>query len=323
MWNFMRIIPALLLASVLAATPVLGAPVPAPKLPKVPHAFVIVMENEENTALMGNPQAPYINSWITKYGYAANYYGVTHPSLPNYLALTAGSYFKTFDDSDGHRYSGTNIVDQMESHHLSWKAYMEGMPRVGFTGDSYPTSKIDLYERKHNPFMMYRDVLNSAARRANVVPGVRIFHDLKVGHVPTLSFISPNLCHDMHGIKAPHSPCPPNQKALIKTGDAALHVLVGSIFHSPAWVGDSTIFIVWDEGTTVTGCCGSPKGDGGGKVVTIVIARTGVRHFVSHTAYNHYSLLKTLEDVWGLGCMRETCRSDVRPMPEFLRPGAG
>jgi hypothetical protein len=288
----------------------------------VPHAFVIFMENSDPGEISRTSVAPFINSLRQRYGYAGNYYGVTHPSLPNYVAAIAGDFDNAYNDWNGNRFSMRTIVNQLQNHGLSWKAYMGGLPYAGYAGDRYPQHGPALYQRKHDPFMMVNLVLQHPSLRRNVVPDAQLPRDLKSGNVPTLSFISPDMCHDMHGISAILSPCPPVKDRLIAAGDQYLAALVPQIISSPAWKQDSVIFIVWDEGEQSTvGCCDSPATDGGGNVPAIIIARRGVRHYSSMKAYNHYSLLKTLQTVWKLGCLAHTCDSrHVHDMIEFLRP---
>jgi phospholipase C len=279
------------------------------------------MENKDSGNIVHNPQAPFINGLIHTYGYAARYYGVTHPSLPNYLSLVAGDFLNTWDDWDGNRYTARTIADQLEARHLTWKAYMGGIPYPGFTGDMYPAGKAALYESKHDPFVLMRSIRNSPSRRRNIVSDQQIFRDLRSRSLPTLSFVSPDMCHDMHGIIAKHSPCPANQQHLIAAGDRYLARLIPAIVQSREWTDNSVIFLIWDEADkAISGCCLSPKGDGGGRVVAIVMSRTGPHHVRSTTPYNHYSVLKTLETLWGLPCLANTCKSQIKPMTEFLRP---
>lgn len=287
---------------------------------RVPHAVVVVMENKNPRDLLGNRHAPYINQLIRQYGYADNYYGVTHPSLPNYLALIAGTFLNTWNDWDGNRYHARTIADQLESRHLTWKAYMGALPHAGYTGNQYPAGNRPLYESKHDPFVLMRSIRDNPAQARHIVSDREIFTDLTHGTLPTLSFISPDMCHDMHGISATRSPCPNNPSRLIAAGDAYLKHLIPAVVRSRSWTGNSVIFIVWDEAdTAINGCCDSPRGDGGGKVPAIVIAREGARGYTSRAPYNHYSLLATLQTVWKLGCLQHTCdRAHVKPMTEFL-----
>jgi len=91
---------------------------------KFDHVFIIMMENTGYDALIGNPNAPFVNYAAANYGLANNYYGVTHPSQPNYIAATSGSTNGVPDDSDT-TINVTNVVDQLEANHKDWKAYMQ------------------------------------------------------------------------------------------------------------------------------------------------------------------------------------------------------
>lgn len=287
----------------------------APVLPSstvVPHVFIIMMENQDED-LIGSADAPRLTALAHQYGQPTNYYGVTHPSLPNYVASIAGDYFGTHSDSPSQRFDGPSIVNQLAAHGRSWKAYMESLPRPGFTGDYAPAAS-PLYARKHDPFMLMTEVLRRPAWRSRVVPLSQLGTDLRRNRVPNLAYIAPNLCHDMHGASACSS------SNLVAVGDKYASSLVRSIMSSTAWRDDATIFVIWDEAetTSIAGCCAGAF-LGGGRVPAIVIARQGVRHYTSSRAYNHYSLLRTLQVVWHLGCLRHTCDRSVQPMTEFLQ----
>jgi hypothetical protein len=220
---------------------------------------------------------------------------------------------------------------------------------VGFTGNfgdcTTSTSAPDpfctnsktgtaLYVRKHNPFMQYPDVFTNPALADNVVPLTQLSSDLTSGDVPQFAWITPNSCNDMHGgppaCPFPNSPTDQNQATLFRDGDTFLKTWVTAIMNSPAWSGNSAIFVTWDEGgfadaspfgpNDISGCCDSPAlpsspvnpttgggGDlvggtlyGGGHVPMIVIARHGARAATDATPANHYSLLQTIELNWNL-----------------------
>lgn len=294
------------------------------------HVFVIMMENTGFDTLIGNPNAPWINWAAQNYGLAANYFGVTHPSQPNYIATTSGSTNGVADDNDT-TVNVPNIVDQLEARHRTWKAYMQSY--------SLCTTKLDhacgnqLYERKHNPFISYQDVQTDPARVANLVDLSQLTTDLARNRVPDFSWISPDQCHDMHG-RAGAAPDPgadpcdfSNVQDLIAAGDAFLRDTVNAITHSRAWNGNSVIFITWDEsdftGTgpsgfeDTSGCCDANPG--GGHVVTLTISRQHNDARTSTVAYNHYSMLATIEDAWHLGCLAFTCdRANVQPMRDLV-----
>ncbi len=292
------------------------------------HVFVIMMENTGYDSLIGNPNAPWINAAAAKYGLATNAYGVTHPSQPNYIALTSGSTNGVINDNDT-TISVPNLVDQLEAGGRTWRDYQQSL--------SLCTTKLDhscgnqLYERKHNPFVSYSDVQSSPARMANVVDFSQFATDLSGRHAPAFSFIAPDQCHDMHGRAAtPSDPCDfSNVQDLIATGDAFLSSTVRAITSSSAWTGNSLIVITWDESDftgsgpfgfgDTSGCCDANPG--GGHVVTLTISHSDHSARTSNVAYNHYSILATIEDGWHLGCLAFTCdTANVMPMTDLVGP---
>jgi phospholipase C len=294
------------------------------------HVFVIMMENTGYNALVGNPHAPWINGAIAKYGVATNYFGVTHPSQPNYIAATAGTRAGVPDDNDV-TVNLTNIVDQLEAHGKTWKGYMQSYSLCATKFDHACGNQ--LYERKHNPFISFADVQSSQARVANLVDFSQFGSDLASGNVPDYSWISPDQCHDMHGRGGGGAtdPCDFSQEqSLIATGDQFLRDTVDAIQASPAWNGNSVIFITWDESDftgsptdfgfgDTSGCC--TANPGGGHVLTLVISHSDHAARQSAVAYNHYSLLRTIEDGWRLGCLAATCdTADVPSMADLVGP---
>ncbi len=307
-----------------------GGPGNRSDLKNYQHVFIIMMENTSFTSLIGNPKAPFINSAAKTYGLATNYFGVTHPSQPNYIAATSGSTNGVANDNDT-TVNVANIVDQLEAHGKTWKAYMQSL--------SLCVTKLDhacgnqLYERKHDPFVSYLDVQSNQARLANIVDLSQLDTDLANNTVPDYSWISPDQCHDMHGRAAtPSDPCDFSQEqSLIATGDAFLSATVSAIMSSRAWTGNSVIFITWDEsdftGTgplgfgDTSGCCDSPSDNGGGHVLTLVISHSDHSARTSNVAYNHFSMLATIEDGWKLGCLAFTCdTANVPPMSDLVGP---
>ena len=287
------------------------------------HVFLIMMENTSYTSLIGNPNAPFINFAAATYGLATNYTGITHPSQPNYIASTSGSTNGVADDNDT-TIDVPNIVDQLESHGKSWKAYMQSYSLCATPLDSACGNQ--LYERKHNPFISYQDVQTNPTRVANIVDFSQFATDLANGTVPDYSWISPDQCHDMHGRAAtPADPCDFSQvQTLIATGDAFVRDTVNSIMNASAWNGNSIIFIMWDESdfpfSDVSGCCDAVPG--GGRVVMLTISHSDHSARTSDVPYNHYSMLATIEDGWKLGCLAFTCdTANVPRMKDLVGPG--
>jgi phospholipase C len=320
----------LLLIFVLVVPRPLAAQDSRSRLKNFQHVYIIMMENTGFDTLIGNSNAPFINFAASTYGLATNYTGVTHPSQPNYIAATSGSTNGVAGDSDT-TINVPNIVDQLEGAGKTWKAYMQSL--------SLCTSKLahacgnQLYERKHNPFVSYQDVQTNPARLANVVDFSEFTTDLANGSVADYSWISPDQCNDMHGRGGPSSdPCSFGHVAgLIATGDAFVRDTVNAIMNSSAWDGNSVIFITWDESDFTasgfngfgddSGCCDAVPGQGGGHVVTITISHSDHAARNSEVAYNHYSMLATIEDGWKLGCLAFTCdTANVQPMADLVGP---
>jgi len=310
-----------------------GTPAPG-GFPRMGHVFVIMMENTSYQALLSpsNPNTKFIQQMAATDGLATRYFGVTHPSLPNYIAATSGQTWNSNSDDTAQAplFNHENIVDQFEAAHVSWKAYMQSIP---FPGDLVDETPNGLYVRKHDPFLMYPDVYTDPGRAGNVVPLQQLGKDLSSGNVPRFAWISPNICDDMHGgataCPFPSSPSDPNQAKLFQDGNNFLRKWVGLITHSKAWTGHSAIFITWDEGgfsdsapfgplslrpgpdspllpatpaDPATGGGGDLAGGtayGGGRVPMIVVAR-GVGHRVDRVFSDHYSLLRTVEENFGL-----------------------
>jgi hypothetical protein len=303
--------------------------------PHLGHVFVIMMENTSYSDLLdpSNTNTTFIQSIASKYGLETNYSGVTHVSMPNYIAATSGSNWGSNSDdvAQAPLFDHTNIVDQFEQSHVSWKAYMEDLPSPG---DTLTQTSDGLYVRKHDPFLMYPDVYNNPARANNVVPLTQLTTDLSTNKVPQFVWVTPNNCNNMHG-GAPSCPFPDTptdqfQTALYQDGDSFLHTWVTAIMHSKAWTGNSAIFVTWDESSfaddapfgpnDTSGCCDAPRlpatppnpssgggGDlaggsvyGGGHVPMIVITRNGHHSSTDDTPTNHYSLLQTIEQNWNL-----------------------
>ncbi len=311
--------------ALMAARPLSAHANNRPNITSYQHVFMIMMENTSYTSLIGNSNSPWINSAATTYGLAANYTGVTHPSQPNYIAATSGSTNGVSDDSTV-TINVPNIVDQLEAKGKTWKAYMQSIFAGGNTDKLAASAGDQLYERKHNPFVSYLDVQNNPARMANIVDFSQLHTDLVNNTVPDYVWISPDQCNDMHGRTSfdPTDPCSETQvQSLITAGDNFLKTTVNDITSSAAWTGNSILFIAWDESdypfSDTSGCCDAVQGSGGGHVVTLVISHGNTTARTSNVAYNHYSMLATIEDGWQLGCLGFTCdTANVTPMSDLV-----
>ena len=258
-------------------------------LPNFSRVFTIVMENEEATSIIGNPSAPFINRLAAENGLATNYTGVAHPSLPNYMALTGGQTVFT-SDCQGCTTPAANIVDEVYLSGRHWKTFMEGMPSPCDTADS------GTYAQKHNPFVHYTDVVTNSHRcTTKNVPFADFDYDLRTNTLPDYVWITPDMCHDMHDCS-------------IQVGDTWLSQIVPEILSSPAFK-DAVLFITWDEGTTTSG--------GGGRVPLIVVSSHTPPGTKVAAPYNHFNLLATIEEAWGLPRLGRT--AGIAPMREFFK----
>jgi hypothetical protein len=240
------------------------------------HVFIIVMENHSpDEALAGS----YTASLAAGNGVAANYHAITHPSVPNYLALTSGQTWGVRDDSY-HVLPRDDIGGQLTAAGKAWRAYMEGLGPQGCLDSPLP------YDPGHNPFVFY-----GGSCPPNVVPLTELSGDL-ANNTPLFTWITPDMCHDEHS-------CP------VSAGDDWLRQTVPMITGSAAWKANGVLFITWDE----------DDGSADNRVLTLVI-RPGIGHQVSQAEYNHYSLLATIEDTLGVGRLGEA--KNARPMRDLV-----
>ena len=236
-------------------SPIAASPTPdATPSPSASHVFVIVMENRSYDQVVGSG---YVAQLAAKYGVATDYHGVSHPSLPNYLAMTSGSTWGIADDGF-HALPAGGLGTQLTSAGLEWRAYMEGMTNGCFRSP-YP------YALKHNPFAYYGSNCPS-----QVVPFAQFAKDMS-GSVPQFVWITPDLCHDGHDCSN-------------KVADNWLAQTVPTILGSSAWQDGGVLLITWDEGE-----------DSANSVLTLVIRPDPVLRR-SAKPYDHYSLLATIED---------------------------
>ena len=261
---------------------------PAP----ISHIVVVWLENREASKVTP-ASMPYLTGLAATYGSATQYDAVSHPSLPNYLAFWSGSTQGVTDDKT-HNLGGPSLASQLTAAGISWRTYAQNYPNNAScnTGASYSGpvdgwGRAGTYARKHNPAMSFTSVSGNPVECRKIRPLAAFDPGIAV------SFVVPNLCNDAHDCS-------------LAVADDFLRAFSPQVFRSPYW--SSTLFIVtFDEGTTTTG--------GGGRVFAMV-ARAGLSHFSSAVAHNHYSLTRTIEDVFGLPCLNRSCAATA--LTEFL-----
>jgi hypothetical protein len=240
--------------------------------------LVIVMENKNYGDVIGSSSAPYENALARKCGLATNYHAITHPSLPNYIAMTSGWTHGISDDAGpaSHQLSGASIFSQIAAA----KSFEESMPSNCYLSDA------GLYRVHHNPEAYYTSV-RTACRNGGDVPfgvgGPGIYHNaLVAGKLPRFSFITPNMCHDTHDCS-------------VATGDSYLKSLIPPIIAAPDYqAGRLVVFLTWDEND------GLP----GNRVPMIVVSPRVLPGTRSTAGFTHFSLLRTTEELLGVPLLR-------------------
>jgi acid phosphatase len=258
-------VTAALLSSVsaLASSPV----------PRFSHVVILVMENKNYSAIIGQPgEAPYINKLATGGAVFSNSYAVAHPSQPNYLALFSGSTQGVTSDNCPQNFKNVpNLGAELIGSGLTFAGYSESMPSAGYTGcGSYLSFG---YIRTHNPWADFSNVPVSANRTFASFPA-------DYSRLPTVSFVMPNLCHDMHYCAR-------------DSGDRWIQANLGG-YATWAQSHNSLLIITWDEDGTVLGLGGD-----GNKVPTIFYG-AHVRPGTYTERTSHYGILRTVEDMYGL-----------------------
>jgi hypothetical protein len=231
---------------------------------KYTHVVWIVFENRSYGDVIGSRSAPYINAVAADCGLATSFRAEAHPSLPNYLAMTSGSTQGVTDDAgpSSHPIAGSSIFSQLGS---GWRALEESMPSPCAQDDS------GRYAVRHNPAAYYTSI-RTACTSQDVALGASPGFDAR------FTFVTPDLCSDMHDCST-------------ATGDTWLSSFLPKVLSSPQYqAGTTAVFITWDEDD------GSPANH----VATLVVAPTVPHGARSATAFTHYSMLRTTEELLGV-----------------------
>jgi phosphatidylinositol-3-phosphatase len=252
------------------------------------HVVVIMDENRSYRDIIGRSSAPYLNHLAARCGLATNYRGLTHPSHPNYMAVTGGIRTPLgYIDAP-------NIFRQVHRAGGSWRVYEESMPRRCDLRSAPP------YKAGHNPGIAYASI-RTGCRSWDV--GWKVFkRDLAAHRLPTYAFITPNQCHNMH------ASCTRGTGA-VRAGDRWLSKVIPQIVSTPGYRrGRTAVFITWDEGSN--GQRPDQRGenclalvhlhDQSCHVPTFILSEYIAPGTHSGRLFSHYSLLQTTERLLGL-----------------------
>jgi acid phosphatase len=244
------------------------------KLPvkKIDHVVVVVEENHSYSGIVGNPDAPYINSLIRQGANFTDYHAIEHPSQPNYLDLFSGSNQGVTDDSCPHTFNAPNLASELIKAKLTFGGYSEDLPKVGFTGCSSSGNSLwpwsEKYARKHSPWVNFTNIPSDVNLPFTSFPK-------DYSQLPTVSFVIPNLDHDMHD-------------GSIKDADMWLREKLDP-YVQWAKTHNSLLIVTWDEDDQSQN----------NKIPTFFVGPM-VRPGTYNETVNHFNLLRTIEDLYGL-----------------------
>jgi phosphatidylinositol-3-phosphatase len=257
------------------------------------HVIVVVEENKSLSDVIGGAgsatrrAAPYLNHLATVCGLATNYHSATHPSHPNYMALTGGVA------TTATSVNAPNILQQVKAHGGRWGVYQGSMPSNCARRASFP------YKPQHNPGVAYTGVAADCPRWDKNLDGLR--HDIAGPGLPNYTFIAPDQCKDME------IPCTSGSNA-ITTGDNWLRTWIPKLLNTPGYrSGRTAIFITFDEGSHGGGgsygedCqAAANRGDISCHVATVLLSPWISKGKRSSAYFSHYSLLQTTERMLGI-----------------------
>jgi hypothetical protein len=263
----------LVLTALLAVTGCTGGSSPVPvgtplstvrgEIPTPDHVLVVIFENKDAEQVIGSPAAPYLTSLSRSGANFTDAHAVTHPSQPNYVALFSGSTQGITDDSCPQELQGDNLAAQLLAAGRTFVGYSEDLPQAGATD-----CKADGYRRKHNPWVDFAGLPSEINQPFTALPDD--FADL-----PTVSFVVPNLCDDMHDCD-------------VATGDqwARDHL---EPYVEWARTNNSLLVVTFDEADN------QPDN----RIGTVLVGPT-VRAGDTAQQIDHYSILRMIEEMYGL-----------------------
>jgi phosphatidylinositol-3-phosphatase len=335
---------ALILGALLAVPAVAGAA----SQPPIKHVFVIVLENKDYASSFGpGAQSVQLPALASQGVLLSQYYGTAHNSLPNYIAMVSGQGPNPVTQSDCQIYqeflpgiigsdgqalglgcvypaSVKTVADQLDSAGLTWGGYMEDMaspcqhPALNSPDSTQSATAASQYAARHNPFVYFHSIIDSPTCAAHDVPLTELPAALTSEQTtPNLTFITPDLCSDGHDATCANA----SQRGGYGGIDDFLSTWVPRIQASPAYQDDGALIITFDESESgAEGCCvedapntpnagGQTAGPGGGRTGTVVLSKYVAPGTTTATPYNHYSLLRTIEDLLGVSPLGYAARS--------------
>lgn len=243
------------------------------ELPKsvenIKRVIIVTLEN-------GSPdkafRQPYMNELAKRGAFFSHYHAITHPSQPNYIAMIAGSTMDVATDRNV-TVRGQHLGDLLENAGKTWKVYAEDFPGNCFLGE-----RSGPYARKHVPFISFRNIQSRPDRCRNIVAATEFADDVANGQLPTYSYYVPNLNNDGHDTGLFYA-------------DTWLRLTFGPILDNDELMKDTLVIITFDEDDRLHL----------NRIYTVFIGAAVQPGTFSSRHYDHYSMLKTIEDIFQLG----------------------
>jgi hypothetical protein len=280
-----------------AATPSpTGSPAPT-SAPAIPHIMVVMEENVGYASTLGSCGSgspdPYLCSLAARYASATSWYGVQHPSQPNYVDIASGRDQGCTSDgcAGAGAYSTQDLGGQLSRAGIPWVAWMESMPSPCYTGSSSGSDATGSYALKHNPFVVFRDNMPPNACHIQPYPGAGgAVSALDGATPPDFVWVTPNLCNDGH------DSCGRGQVGQI---DAWLQANLAGVLASSWFADHGTVIVTMDENDAEGGgsCCGDAAG---GRIPMVVISSASLGRGAVALTGDHFGTLRTIEEAYRL-----------------------
>jgi phosphatidylinositol-3-phosphatase len=287
------------LAAILAVT---GANAVAQnQVPQVEHVFIVVEENQDFGCVIGNPAMPFLNQLATQNALAASYYANGHPSISNYFVLTTGQaiYKGRFGDLRIDPVDVDNIIRVLKRNGKTWRAYVEGAPRPGYTGGNVDSTG---YVKRHNPLAYFEKDI-SQQDRANLAPFAQFSDDLRNQKLPNYSFLVPNIFDDGHSIKGTNGASQGDAHCgdlnALKQSDDWLKAILSPLLATSLFKDNGLLVITYDEASRDDESDGAGHW-GGGRVPTILVGPKVKQGYRSVALYHHESTLRMMLEALGI-----------------------
>jgi phosphatidylinositol-3-phosphatase len=281
------VLRAIVVAAVVAVsvmTPAVGRAATTP--PRFDHVVLVMEENHSYNEIIGNSSAPYINSLASQGALFSNSFAIEHPSQPNYLDIFSGSNQGVTNDTCPHTFSSNNLGNELRTAGFSYSSYSEDLPSDGST-----VCTSGNYARKHNPSVNFSDLPASTNLRFSDFPTSTGYSSL-----PTVSLVDPNLQNDMHD-------------GTIQQGDTWLQNNMDA-YAQWAKTHNSLLIVTWDEDDSSQS----------NQIPTLFVGANVTPGSYSERI-NHFSVLRTLEDAYGLGALGSS--ASATPITDVFSGGTG